>query len=98
MLGKNILGFRMDKKMNILITGTARGIGKAAAEKFLSEGHVVWGFDIDESSINHPLYVHYHVDVRHEEEYPEGLLPHIIVNNAGVQDSGDDISVNLKGI
>ena len=29
--------------MNILITGTTRGIGRAIAVKFLDEGHTVFG-------------------------------------------------------
>jgi len=38
--------------MNILITGTSRGIGRATALKFLKEGHKVIGFDIREDSIS----------------------------------------------
>lgn len=32
--------------MNLLITGTASGIGKAAAEYFINHGHFVFGIDI----------------------------------------------------
>ena len=83
--------------MDVLITGTASGIGLATAEKFLSEGHSVTGFDIKEASLTHPLYRHYIVDVRDPEAFPEIPGPQILISNAGVQDSGDDIGVNLKG-
>ena len=52
--------------MKVLITGTAQGIGKAIAEKFLSEGHLVIGIDRQKSGIDESLshdkkgeYVHY---------------------------------------
>jgi len=31
--------------MRVLITGTAGGIGRAIAQKFLDEGHTVFGMD-----------------------------------------------------
>ena len=37
--------------MKVLITGSSRGIGRAVALKFLSQGHQVIGFDIKEDSI-----------------------------------------------
>ena len=39
--------------MNVLITGTSNGVGKAAARKFLAEGHNVFGIDIKEATITH---------------------------------------------
>ena len=42
--------------MKILITGTSQGIGKACAELFLQNEHIVIGFDIKPSSIQHKNY------------------------------------------
>lgn len=35
--------------MNILITGTASGIGQAAADNFIKQGHTVFGIDVAKS-------------------------------------------------
>ncbi len=83
--------------MDILITGTASGIGRACAELFLERGHNVVGLDVAEASIEHERYRHLVADVRDRADLPAGLEPEIIVNNAGVQDSPDDIAVNLRG-
>ena len=83
--------------MVILITGASRGIGKATASYFLDKGHQVHGFDTEASEIDHKNYFHHIGDVRDPETFPESLLPDVIVNCAGVQDTGSDIDVNLKG-
>ncbi len=81
--------------MKILITGTSKGIGKATAEKFLAMGHEVLGVDVLPASLAHPNYRHFTADIA-EGPLPD-VAPDVLINNAGVQDSGKDIDVNLKG-
>lgn len=82
--------------MKVLVTGSSEGIGKAIALKFLKEGHNVIGIDLNSSSINHKLYTHIQGDIC-DKNLPEIQNIEILVNNAGVQESGKDIDVNLKG-
>lgn len=82
--------------MNIVISGTSRGIGRAIALKFLKEGHRVCGFDIARSSIDDPGYEHFLFDIR-KDGFPETSEPDIIINNAGTFDEKDAIDVNLSG-
>ena len=82
--------------MKVVITGSSSGIGKAIAQKFLSEGHSVVGIDKLPATVKHKNYTHIVTDIYY------GTLPEIenvevLVNNAGVQNTGDDIDVNLKG-
>ena len=83
--------------MNVLITGTSRGIGKAAAEKYLSLGHTVYGIDILGASIKDGKYFHYKNDVRDAKSLPDIKEVAVIVNNAGTQNGEDDIANNLTG-
>ena len=82
--------------MKVLITGTSNGIGKAIAEKFLNAGCEVVGMDICPAPFERKGYKHFCLDILADELPPiDGL--NVIVNNAGVQNSGRDIDVNLKG-
>ena len=82
--------------MNVIITGTASGIGRAAAGKFLQEGCDVWGVDVKERAILHPRYHHIVGDIREgaPKELPEA---DILINNAGTLEENEAIEVNLTG-
>lgn len=83
--------------MRVLITGTARGIGRAAALRFLELGHEVHGIDVNAATIEHPQYRHYVADVRQEEALPDIGGVEVLFVNAGVQNGEDDIATNLTG-
>lgn len=83
--------------MKVLISGSASGIGLEVAKKFLKEGYMVIGLDLNESQIEDPFYKHYQVDIKNADELPEidGDIEYIF-NNAGLQNCEDDIDNNLK--
>ena len=83
--------------MKILITGSSKGIGLEVSKRFLKEGFEVYGIDLLPASIKNPLYHHYVADISDLESLPEIEDLDYIFNNAGLQNSKDDISNNLKG-
>ena len=83
--------------MKVVITGASGGIGKAAALLFLENGHEVIGIDVRESDVRKNGYTHCIADISDKESLPEIPDVQVLINCAGVQDSADDIDVNLKG-
>ena len=88
--------------MRVVITGSSNGIGLACAKKFCSEGHTVFGIDrrhnIYMTSMNYPNYFHSIADVRLKYDLPYIDDVDILINNAGEQNSKDDIETNLQGL
>ena len=82
--------------MNVLVTGTSQGIGRAIAERFLQEGHAVFGVDLRPAAIERPNYTHFVRDIRDDSPLviPD---PEILINNAGTLEESDAIGVNLVG-
>ena len=91
--------------MKVVITGASSGIGRAVAQKFLHKGHQVIGIDVLSDHIDGDtykpspaspnMYTHYIRDV--SKDIPDIDDVDILINNAGVQNSGNDIDINLKG-
>ncbi len=83
--------------MNVLITGTSQGIGKAIAVRFLQAGHTVTGIDRQPAAMDHANYRHHQCDIRDYDRLPDVQGVQILVNNAGTQNE-DDITTNLKAL
>ena len=83
--------------MRVLITGTSQGIGLECAKKFLKEGHEVFGIDLLPSALNDEHYHHFVCDIKDKDSLPDIKDVEILFNNAGKQNSKDDIDNNLKG-
>lgn len=84
--------------MNVLITGTSKGIGKATALLFLENGFNVIGLDklpAPKELKAYTTYTHYKVDVSKKDKLPDLPEINILINNAGEQGSSDDIKNNL---
>ena len=85
--------------MNILITGTSKGIGQATALKFLKSGDIVIGMDKEKAPkvlTEYNNFIEVTVDVSEKEKLPDLNYPiDILINNAGEQGGKDDIKNNL---
>ena len=90
--------------MNVIITGTTKGIGLATAVKFLEQGHKVIGIDTEycpkmlQALSFRGKYDHYCADVSCKDLLPMFRDCNILINNAGVQDEALNIPVNLMGV
>lgn len=87
--------------MKVIITGSSSGMGEAAAALFAEQGHEVIGIDVLKASEKLeclPNYSHIIADVSDYESLPDIEGVNILINNAGVQDSGRDIDINLRGV
>lgn len=82
--------------MNILITGASQGIGLACVCKFIAEGHNVIGVDIQPTMFVHARYKHMLRSIEDNKVLMNIPPIDILIHNAGVQDSGRDIDINLK--
>jgi NAD(P)-dependent dehydrogenase (short-subunit alcohol dehydrogenase family) len=82
-----------------VITGASRGIGLAAARAFLQKGHAVFGIDRlpAHPSLAGENYAHFIADIRDPDSLPDIPDVNVLFNNAGMQNSEDDIDLNLKG-
>jgi 3-oxoacyl-[acyl-carrier protein] reductase len=83
--------------MNVVVSGTSRGIGLAIAQEFLDKGHVVYGYDVLPTSIEHPRYRHVIHDVRAESFAVDAPDADVLICNAGTLEEADAIDVNLLG-
>ena len=90
---------RYNRSMNIIITGTAGDIGRAIAERFLNEGHTVYGIDRKEAGDRlkgRKGYCHIKADIR-SAEFREVPDPDVLISCAGSFDENEAIGVNLVG-
>ncbi len=81
--------------MKVIVSGASSGIGLSVVEKFLAEGHEVFGVDIAGSSLVQSSYTHFCADIRGELPNVDGF--EIIINCAGTIDETEAIEVNLSG-
>lgn len=82
--------------MNVVISGTSSGIGKALALRYLKEGFYVFGIDLLEATISHEHYHHFLCDIR-SDSLPDIADLHIVVCNAGTLEESEALDVNLFG-
>lgn len=82
----------MDK---VIITGSSSGIGKACVDLFLKRGFYCIGIDIKEDHRKDKNFEFHNCDINSTLPDIEGV--NILINNAGLQNSDDDIKNNLLG-
>ena len=95
------------KKLNVLITGAASGIGRAVADAFFQNGHTVYALDINAPNfLSVPSVRYFKADVTSPEDLQqiaeklreEGVVLDIIANFAGVHIMGSFIEAEYAEI
>ena len=82
----------MSARRVILITGTSRGIGRGLAEYYLEKGELICGCSRAPSTIEHPGYFHFVLDVSDEKAVTSMVRTVVrthgkidgLLNNAGI--------------
>jgi 3-oxoacyl-[acyl-carrier protein] reductase len=92
--------------LNIVITGTSRGIGKQLAEYYVSKGYIVHGIARSESIIKHENYNHYELDL-YETDSINNFFKNFrktnknlygLINNAGVLTSLNSLIMPVSNL
>ena len=91
----------METLGNVIITGSASGMGLATAKLFVERGWTVFGIDVKgcpQEFLSSENYFHRVADVCDKDSLPVLSDANILINSAGVQGTDKDIDVNLKGV
>ncbi|MER1984982.1 MAG: 3-oxoacyl-ACP reductase [Solibacillus sp.] len=74
----------------VVVTGAASGIGQAQVQAFLEKGALVYGVDLQESTLQHKCYIHLVGSVTDKVFLEQALAPlgqiDILCNTAGMLD------------
>lgn len=89
-----------------VITGTRKGIGRELALRYLAQGNLVAGCSRGESTIDHPSYSHYSLDVAEEREVVNMVLEtrkrygriDVLLNNAGIASMNHILTTPMKTV
>ena len=90
----------------IVITGTSKGIGKAIANYYLEQNDFVIGCSRNESSITHPNYKHFSLEVSDEKAVVSMVRAvkkefgkiDILINNAGIASMNHILTTSVETI
>ncbi|MGO0307562.1 SDR family NAD(P)-dependent oxidoreductase [Endozoicomonas acroporae] len=85
--------------MKVIITGASAGIGLAVCQRFLQDERItVVGIDVNPGELVNDRYHHFLADVANPESLPDIKGVTHLINNAGVQNTTQDIAINLGGV
>ena len=83
----------MVRNLNIVITGTSKGLGYDLAKKFLIHNNLVWGCSRTKSKIKNVNYFHSRIDLTNKKQIKKWVIKieketnkkvHIFISNAAV--------------